>query len=156
ESEAGGRARSGLAVARSRRTDRDVEVQDVLAPAEPGVQRDGRIVAVVGLHEDDPGAAFGRDPAELRDQRGRYTPATMRRGDGEIVEVDLAALLLVLAQLVGHEAAHDIPAGERGDRDEVVAGQQASKITGTRPRGGVDLLLSESLAEHRGHRFHQR
>ena len=99
-------------------------MHDVLAAAQPGVQRDGGIVPVVGLHEDDPGAAFARDPAELRDQRGRDALATMRLGDGEVVEIDLAALLLVLAMLVGDQAADHLVRLHGGDRDEGVAGKQ--------------------------------
>jgi hypothetical protein len=49
----------------------DIEVQDVFARSEFRVERDGRRVAEIGLHENDMGAARSRDLLELQDQRRR-------------------------------------------------------------------------------------
>lgn len=65
-------------------------MHDVLALAKLRVERDGRIVAVVGLDEDDPRVALGGDALELGDQGRGDAAASMVGGDREIVDVDLA------------------------------------------------------------------
>ena len=57
-----------------RSLDRDVEMQDLFARAELLVERDGRVVAVIGLHLDDPAAARRCDFAQMPDQPRRDAP----------------------------------------------------------------------------------
>src|SRR5690606_33683120 len=55
--------------------DRNVEMKRVLARAEPLIKCDGRIVAVIGLDVDDPGAPLPGNLAKMRDEGGRNAPA---------------------------------------------------------------------------------
>ena len=57
--------------------DRDVEVQDVFALAELGVESDGGRIDQVRLDIDDVGAALPCDQAQLVDECGRDTLATV-------------------------------------------------------------------------------
>lgn len=82
----------------------DIEMKDVLAPAELRVKGDGRRIDVIGLDEEDVSAAGAGDGAQLVDERGGYACAAVRFGDGEVVDVDFAARLLELLQLVGRSA----------------------------------------------------
>ena len=68
--------------------DRDVEMQDLFARAELFVERDGRVVAVIGLHVDDPAPARRRDFAQMLDQPRRDVPSAMLFRDGKIVDVN--------------------------------------------------------------------
>lgn len=84
---------------------RDVEMHDILAHTQFRIESNRRIVAVVGLHVDDPGPAFGSDALQLADQGRRDALAPGILSDGKIVDVDLAARLLELLQLIGRELA---------------------------------------------------
>ena len=98
-------------------------MQDVLAHPELRVERDGRIVARIRLHEDDPGAAPRRDLLERTNEARRDPLAPVVGRHGQIVEIDLAPLLLELPKLVGRETPDDpIPLQGR-ERDEGVAAQ---------------------------------
>jgi hypothetical protein len=57
-------------------------VEDILARAELRVERDGGIVAMIGLHIDDPRAALGGDDLQVLDEGGGDAAAAMRLGDG--------------------------------------------------------------------------
>src|SRR5882762_6780491 len=78
--------------------DRDVEVHHVFADAEFRVEADGGIVAVIGLDEDDSGAAQGGDAAQFLDQRGRDPEAPMCRRDSKVIDIDLATRLFELLE----------------------------------------------------------
>ena len=59
------------------RRNADVEMQHFFANPKLFVKRDGRIVAVVGLNVDDPGATPSSDLAQVLDEGGRDVPPTM-------------------------------------------------------------------------------
>jgi hypothetical protein len=77
-------------------------------------------------------------------------------GHRQVVDVDLAARLFELVQLVGDQPADDLVALQRGDRDEAVAAEQPFGVSGCRPLRGVARRVFESRAEHRAQRVHQR
>src|SRR5688572_3424943 len=80
----------------------------------------------------------------------------MRPGDGQIVDVHLAARLLELRQDIGCEAADDRLAARRGEGDEGVAAEQAPHVRRVGPRVAVRARVLEGLAEHREQRIHGR
>src|SRR4051812_41825595 len=103
-------------------------MQDVFAGTELRIQRDGRGIREIGLHEDDVGSARDGDTPQFENESGGDPPTPVRGGDRQIVDVDLAALLLELAQLVGRQPAYDLIAVQGGERDEGLAPKQAAKI----------------------------
>src|SRR3546814_20046875 len=70
----------------------------VVARADLRVQGDGGIVAEIGLHIDHVGAALLRDVPEFADHRAGDALPPVRPCHGQVVDVDLAALLLELGQ----------------------------------------------------------
>jgi hypothetical protein len=60
----------------------------------------------------------------------------MAVGDGKVVEVDLGAGLLELRQHVRGKAADDFRSVERGNGDEVVAGEQRAEVGVGRNQAG--------------------
>ena len=106
-----------------RSLDRDVEMQDLFARAELFVERDGRVVAVIGLHVDDPAAARRRDFAQMLDQPRRDVPSAMLFRDGKIVDVEFASRSLELVELVCDEAAEDLFAAQCNKDDDMVLRQ---------------------------------
>src|SRR5687767_2463994 len=103
-------------------------MQDVFPNAELGVERNGGIVAMVRLDEDDVGAPARCDVAEFADERGRHALASMRGSDREVVDVEFTAFTFEFDQLVG-----DQPAGQGvpdlcDEYDDVVAGEEAVHI----------------------------
>ena len=97
-----------------------------------------------------------RDAAQFVDQRGGNALAPMRSRHGQVVDVDLASLLLELGQHVGHEAADDGPSLRRRERDEGLAAEKALQIR----RGGrladVGGCVAEGRAEEVQHGSHRR
>ena len=94
----------------------------------PGtVEGDGGF-AEVGLHEDDVDVALGGDLAQHVDGAGGDAAAAVGFEHGEIVDVDLAPVLLELVELVGGKAADHGVAIERGDGDEMRLGEEAGEI----------------------------
>src|SRR5690606_31968320 len=134
----------------------DVEVQDILAGPEAGVERDGRIVTQVRLDINGVCAPHGGNTSQLLDQRRGNTLATVRLQHGQVIEVDLAALLLELRQLVGGETAHHHTVPHRRQRNEVVAAEQPLEmgIPGRRLAEGIHFF--EGLTERDQERAHQR
>jgi hypothetical protein len=57
-------------------------------------------------------------PPEGADEGGRDATAAVARRDGEVVDVELAPLLLELRKLVARERAHDAVALDRHQRGE--------------------------------------
>jgi hypothetical protein len=93
---------------------------------------------------------------ELHDQRRGDPLAPVRGRYRQIVDVDLAALLLELAQLVRGNATHHLAAFQGGERDEVVAAQQTTKVRRARPSPAIGPGLVEGFSEHRQQAFHRR
>ncbi len=54
--------------------DINIEVQNILASAEPGIKRDCWLVfdAGIGLNKDHPGATLGGDNFQIFNQPGRF------------------------------------------------------------------------------------
>ena len=73
----------------------------VLARAELGVERDRRIVAIVCLDKDHPGALRKRDSLQLADESGCHSAPPHRLHYSEIVDVIFAAPLLIFVEPVG-------------------------------------------------------
>lgn len=78
-------------------------MKNVFAPTEFGVECDRGRIDVVGLHVDDVSAALEGDFLELGDQCGGDALPPMRFIDCEIIDVDFAALLFELDELVSGE-----------------------------------------------------
>jgi hypothetical protein len=123
------------------------KLQHLLARSELLVQRDGRVVAVISLDVDDPRAPLGRDLAEALDQRGRHSLAPVIRGNRQVIDVNLAPLLLELVELVGDEPAAHLARSNRHQRDDVFLRQLAPEIRVVRRLRGVGLGVAECLAE---------
>jgi hypothetical protein len=70
----------------------------------------------------------------------------VRRRNCEIVDVDLAALLLT-GQLMGCEAADDLTVLQRGEGYEVVAAEQTFEIGRARPGMAIGLRVFERSAK---------
>lgn len=117
------------------------------ADAELGVERDCRVIAVVGLDVDHPGADRPRLGLQRFDQRGRdpFAPAVSRHG--EVVDIDLLARLLELAEHVGGHGADDA-LSVRGDlEDEVGAAERLVQPRIVEPVRAVARQIIEDLAE---------
>jgi len=80
-------------------------MEHILARTQLCIKRDGRRVALIRLDEDDMRAEAARNRLERLDQRGGHALAAVRGADGEIVDVDLAALLFELGERIGAERA---------------------------------------------------
>src|SRR3546814_7127522 len=87
-------------------------MQHVFARADLRVQGDGGIVAEIGLHIDHVGAALRRDVPEFADHRAGDALPPVRPCHGQVVDVDLAALLLELGQHVGGDPADHLRSEE--------------------------------------------
>ena len=135
------------ALLRGRWLDRDVEMQDLLAHAELVVERDGRIVAMVGLDIDDPGAAAGGDPAQMPDQCGGDALPAMRLIHRQVIDVDLASRLFELVELIGDKPSHHRLAGQGDEHDHMVLGEQSLAIGLARRLALVGLRLAEGDTE---------
>lgn len=102
-------------------------MQRRLAKAPFAVERDGRRIHKIGLNHDDMGAEIRGDGLQMLDQARRNLLATRLGVDREIVDVDLAALLLELLQLIGDEAADDgAPTAPRSRATSAIASQRPS------------------------------
>src|SRR6185437_8692505 len=94
-------------------------------------------------HEYRRGAALHRDGGEpLEQRRGDAAPAEGLR-DGEIVEVDLAALPLEFAQLVGDQSAGHLAARQRDYHYGLRVGEQCADIAVARRLRAIGLGLVE-------------
>src|SRR5688572_6444640 len=124
-------------------------MQHVLARSQLRIQLDRGVIPEVGLDENDVRAASGADALQLADQRGRDSFAPVRFGDREIVDVDLGALLLELAQLVRRESSDDLSSDERHEREEGVVAEQSREVAGARSSCAVCVRLSERFSEDR-------
>lgn len=119
-------------------------MQDIFAHAELRVARHRRRIRTIGLHEYDVCPPIGRDPPEFQDQSHRDALPAVGGGNREVVDVDLAALLLELVQLVlGREAAHHLTDLHGDERNEGIASEQALQIGRAGPRPSVGLRLGE-------------
>lgn len=103
-------------------------MQHGLALPELVVEGERRLVAVIALDEDHPGAALAGDAAQRVDQRGRDATAAPGLGHREVVDVDLAAFLLELLELVGDQPAGDVPADARDKDADVRPRQQPAQV----------------------------
>jgi hypothetical protein len=72
----------------------------------------------------------------------------------QVVDVDLAALLLELVEHVGGETPEHRRILDRGKRDEPLAAEQPREIIVAGPGRAVSLDLAERFAEHGQHRVH--
>src|SRR4051812_37697495 len=123
--------------------DLDIEMKEVLARSQLCVDGDGRLVAVIGLDVDHPGAAARGDLAQLRDEGRREPLPTIRSGDHEVVDVDLAPRLLKFLELVGYKSAQHLRAGKRDKRHDVLLLEQGLEIGILRRRRRVGVGIIE-------------
>src|SRR5689334_14937361 len=80
----------------------------------------------------------------------------MFAGHSEIVDVDLAALLLELFQLVGGDAAHDNAILRGGHCNEGIVAKKALQIALARTVRSVRIQFIERLTERPQQGFHER
>jgi len=79
-------------------------MQHLLTISKLAIERDGSVIAVVGLNIDDPGTAPRGDVAQVLDQAGCDAPPPMFRADGKVVDVDLAPRSFEFVELIGDES----------------------------------------------------
>lgn len=79
----------------------------------------------------------------------------MRCSHGQVVDVDLAALLLELAQFIGAEGAGYFAAIECRQCDEAVAAEQGAQVGGAGPLARVGVRVAEGRAEEVQHGVHE-
>jgi len=103
---------------------------------------------VIGLYVDDPGPTPLRDDLELSNEGGGDASPASALGDGEIVDVDLAPLLLELLEHVRGQAADDDAAFEGDERDGVCGPEPASDVGVRRRPREIRLTVVEGLCEH--------
>ena len=84
----------------------NIEVKDGFFYAEGFVEADGGIVSGIGLDEDYVGVFFSGDLLEVFDQVGGQAFSAVGFGDGQVVDVDFAAVLLEFFQYICGEAAY--------------------------------------------------
>ncbi len=110
---------------------------------------------MVRLNEDDPCAVSGRYLSDLLNYGGGDTAPTAVFSYSQIIDVELAPLLLELVKLVSGEATYDFVLLDRRERNEIGLSEQPLQISGAGLffREGLDLL--ESLAEHPQQAAHQ-
>src|SRR3954470_15575763 len=77
---------------------RDVEMVDILACAERLVQPDRRLVSTVGLNVNHVRVPLSCNPLQLSYQLRRNAAPAVGLADGEVINVDLAPVLLELVQ----------------------------------------------------------
>ncbi len=77
----------------------------------------------------------------------RDAPAPVRFGDGEVVDVDLAARLFELLELVRRQPADDHVAVQRRERDEVGFAEEPPQVVVTRDGALVRVRIVERRAE---------
>src|SRR6185436_11570401 len=119
------------------------------------VELDRRGIAEIRLHIDDIRPTRTGDHLELLDERRGDPLPPVCSGDSEIVDVDLAALLLELAKLVRRESTHDLTTLQSRDRDKGIATKQTTEIRLAWPGPAVRFRFVEGFSEHRRHAFHQ-
>src|SRR5687768_8915138 len=124
-------------------------MEHVLARSQLRIQLDRWVIAEVRLYEDDVRAASGANALQLADQRRRDSLAPLRFGDREVVDVDLGALLLELAQLVRRKASDDFSSDQRHEREEGVVAEQSRAVARARSSCPVRVRLSECFSEDR-------
>src|SRR5260221_3791550 len=108
--------------------DRYIKVQHLLADAQLRVERDGRLVAMVGLHIDHPRTALARDLTQTLNQAGGDSLPSVRPGDREVVDVDLAARAFQLVELVRHQSTQHVGAVGGREHDHVLLAQDLPAI----------------------------
>jgi hypothetical protein len=91
------------------------------------VEGDGACIGFVRLYEDDVRSASAADIPERVDQRRGEAVTAVPLGQGEVVKINLAALLLELLQLVRGESTDDIPVAHSGDGDERLVTQRSTQ-----------------------------
>ena len=72
----------------------------------------------------------------------------MRVRDRQVVDIDFAPIAFELLELVRGEAAEDLPAMARHQRDELTRAKQVAKIDIRRHRTLVSLDIIERVAKH--------
>src|SRR4051812_7014222 len=101
---------------------------DVLPRSERRVQFHRRSVAGIRLHEDYPRAVGLRHGLQMPNQARGNSLSPVRLGNGEVIDVDLAALLLELLENICRQSAGDLVAVKCDDDDEVVLTQQLPNV----------------------------
>lgn len=97
------------------------------------VEFDGRKVFTVGLNKNDLGSKAMSDLAQLPNQLPSDAATAKRLGNSEIVEINLAGLLLDLFKLIGNQAANNLRVSgglrlDRCDRDELRLSQKPPQV----------------------------
>lgn len=80
-------------------------MEHLFARPELGVERNRGAIDWIGLDEDHPRPARPGDWLDRLDQRGRHAAPSKFLAYREVVELDFAALLLELDQLITRKAA---------------------------------------------------
>lgn len=125
----------------------DVEVQDVLPNPKFPIQRNGRVVAVIGLNIDDPGTAPYSDLAQVLNQGSRDVLSSMLCADGKIVDVDFAPHPLELVELIGDHTAQDLFACDCYGHDDMLFPEQAFQVRVGRRLAAIPFSVAKRVAE---------
>lgn len=121
---------------------RNVKVHHIFPRAQLGVERHGRVIAMVRLHKDDIHPAPCAHRLQLLDQRCGDTAPAVPLINREVVDVELAAGLFKLGQHIASHAANDLYARPGHQGQEVSVGKQAIDVAIVRlfRRVGVPVL----------------
>lgn len=107
------------------------------------------------MHECHSGSPGCSDVSDLLDQSRRDALPAMWCRNGKIVDVDLAALLLELLQLITREASQNGVALNSGDGYEALASEKVLEVGARRPRVALGRDAVEGLSEHLVEGLHQ-
>ena len=93
-------------------------MEHFLADPKVLIERDGRVVAVIGLHIDDSRATPGGDLAQVPNEGCGNALPSMARAYGEVIDVHLAPCPLEPVELIGHKTPGDLLARHRHEGND--------------------------------------
>src|SRR5215471_2445483 len=129
----------------------DFEVKHFLLDAELLVQRDGRIISIVSLHEDHVDTSFRGQPLELLYHARGHTASAIGLFDRQVIDVELRPCLLELWQYVSCHATDHGCSCESRYGNEGLAFQQALELRIVRLVGRIGYGVAECSAKHDEH-----
>lgn len=131
-------------------------MMNVLSLAKRLIQTDRGSISLIRLNENDISAALAGNTLEFPHEARRNTFTAMRRGNCEIIDVDLFSLLLEFLQLISNQPANDRIASKRNEHNEVLFAKKVPQVSLTWHGVLISIRLSKCLAEDREQIFKKR